>query len=77
MEMFRQIQELGLYAHIEQLANGIWKALICAGAGIAVAILAHAGYNYLVSRINKIVLDMERAAGEIVNIVTESGNGKP
>jgi len=75
MEIFRQVQEAGLYAHIEQLAHGIWKALICAGAGIAVAIPAHAGYNYLVSRINKIVLDMERAAGEIVNIVTENGNG--
>jgi len=75
MEIFRQVQEAGLYAHIEQLAHGIWKALICAGAGIAVAIPAHAGYNYLVSRINKIVLDMERAAGEVVNIVTENGNG--
>jgi biopolymer transport protein ExbB len=75
MEVFRQVQEAGLYAHIEQLAHGVWKALICAGAGIAVAIPAHAGYNYLVSRINKIVLDMERAAGEIVNIVTENGNG--
>jgi biopolymer transport protein ExbB len=75
MEIFRQVQEAGLYAHIEQLAHGVWKALICAGAGIAVAIPAHAGYNYLVSRINKIVLDMERAAGEIINIVTENGNG--
>jgi biopolymer transport protein ExbB len=75
MEIFRQMQEAGLYSNIEQLSHGIWKALICAGAGIAVAIPAHAGYNYLVSRINKIVLDMERAAGEIVNIVTESGNG--
>ncbi len=77
MEIFRQMQEAGLYANIEQLSHGIWKALICAGAGIAVAIPAHAGYNYLVSRINKIVLDMERAAGEIVNVVTETGNGKP
>jgi biopolymer transport protein ExbB len=77
MEIFRQMQEAGLYAHIEQLSHGIWKALICAGAGIAVAIPAHAGYNYLVSRINKIVLDMERAAAEIVNIVSENGNGKP
>src|SRR5476649_976237 len=75
MEIFRQIRWEGSYAHIEQLSHGIWKALICAGAGIAVAIPAHAGYNYLVSRINKIVLDMERAAGEIVNIVTENGNG--
>jgi biopolymer transport protein ExbB len=77
MEIFRQLQEAGLYANIEQLSHGIWRALICAGAGISVAIPAHAGYNYLVSRINKIVLDMERAAGEIVNIVTENGNGKP
>src|SRR5450432_2477769 len=76
MEIFGQMQQSGLYAHIEQLSHGIWKALICAGAGIAVAIPAHAGYNYLVSRINKIVQDMERAASEIVNIVTEnSGNG--
>jgi biopolymer transport protein ExbB len=43
--------------------------------GLAVAIPTHAGYNYLVSRVNSIVLDMERAATEIVNIVTESGNG--
>jgi biopolymer transport protein ExbB len=76
MEIFSQMQEAGLYAHIEQLSHGIWRALICAAAGIAVAIFSHAGYNYLVSRINKIVLDMERASGEIVNIVTENGNGK-
>jgi len=77
MDIFSQMQEAGLYAHFEQLSHGIWRALICAAAGIAVAIFVHAGYNYLVSRINKIVLDMERAAAEIVNIVTENGNGQP
>jgi biopolymer transport protein ExbB len=76
MEIFSQVQEAGLYAHVEQLSHGVWRALICAAAGIAVAIFSHAGYNYLVSRVNKIVLDMERASGEIVNIVTENGNGK-
>jgi biopolymer transport protein ExbB len=79
IRIFMQLQAAGLYAHISgenSLATGIWESLICAAAGIAVAIPAHAGYNYLVSRINKIVLDMERAAGEIVNIVTENGNGK-
>ena len=75
MEIFGRIQEVGLYANIEQLSHGIWQALICAAAGIAVAIPVHAAYNYLVSRINKIVLDMERTAAEIVNIVTENGNG--
>jgi biopolymer transport protein ExbB len=79
IDTFRQLQADGLYAHISgehSLATGIWQALICAAAGVAVAIPVHAGYNYLVSRINKIALDMESAAGEIVNIVTENGNDK-
>jgi biopolymer transport protein ExbB len=76
IDVFGQIEQSGLYAHIELLSHGVWKALVCAAGGIAVAIPAHAGYNYLVSRVNKIVLDMERAAAEIVNIVTENGNGK-
>ena len=76
IDVFGQIEQAGLYAHIELLSHGVWKSLVCAAGGIAVAIPAHAGYNYLVSRVNKIVLDMERAAAEIVNIVTENGTGK-
>ncbi len=68
---FSDMQTEGLNAHVGQLASGIWQAMVCAAAGLAVAIPAHAGYNYLVSRVNSIVLDMERAATEIVNIVTE------
>src|SRR5579859_548597 len=74
--VFRGIGKEGQYATVQQLSGGIWEALICAAAGIAVAIVVHAAYNYLVNRVNKIILDMERAAGEIVNIVTENGNGK-
>jgi biopolymer transport protein ExbB len=76
IDVFGQIEQAGLYAHMELLSHGVWKALVCAAGGIGVAIPAHAGYNYLVSRVNKIILDMERAAAEITNIVTESGNGK-
>src|SRR5438552_5797581 len=68
---FSDMQDKGLYAHIGDLSTGVWKALVCAAAGLAVAIPAHAGYNYLVSRVNSIVLDMERAATDIVNIVAE------
>jgi biopolymer transport protein ExbB len=75
IHVFMNLQQAGLYAHISgdphSLAAGVWESLICAAGGIAVAIPAHAAYNYLVSRVNKIVLDMERAAAEIVNIVTE------
>jgi biopolymer transport protein ExbB len=79
MDVFQKLQGEGLYAHINgpnSLGGGIYNALICAAAGIAVAIPAHAGYNYLVSRINKIVLEMERAAGEIVNIATENSDAR-
>jgi len=71
IKTFNLMQGEGLYAHVADLSTGVWKALICAAAGLAVAIPAHAGYNYLVSRVNSIVLDMERAATEVVNIVTE------
>ncbi len=73
IDIFGQVEQSGLYANVQLLSHGVWKALICAAAGIGVAIPAHAGYNYLVSRVNKIVLDMERAAAEIVNIITENG----
>ncbi|MBC8094556.1 MAG: MotA/TolQ/ExbB proton channel family protein [Akkermansiaceae bacterium] len=77
MGVFYKIQGDGLMAHATDLSSGVWKALICAGAGLAVAIPAHAGYNYLVSRVNSIVLDMERAATEIVHIVTSNGGSNP
>jgi biopolymer transport protein ExbB len=70
-QTFGRMQEAGLTAHIGQLSGGISQALICAAAGLAVAIPAHAAYNYLVSRVNSIVLEMERTATEIVRIVTE------
>ncbi len=70
-QTFTLMQKEGLYAHVGQLSSGVSQALVCAAAGIAVAIPTHAGYNYLVSRVNAIVLDMERAATEIVNIATE------
>ena len=56
IHIFMQLQADGLYAHISgehSLSSGIWESLICAAAGIAVAIPVHAGYNYLVSRINR------------------------
>lgn len=71
MVTFGRMDQAGVHAQVRDLSTGIWSALICAAAGLAVAIPAHAGYNYLVSRVNSIVLDMERAATEIVNIVTE------
>jgi biopolymer transport protein ExbB len=72
IDTFGLMKDAGLHARFSDVSNGVSQALVCAAAGLAVAIPAHAGYNYLVSRVNSIVLDMERAATEIVTIVTES-----
>ena len=44
------------------LAGGIWEALITTVAGLMVAIPMFVIYNYLVSRVNSFILDMERSA---------------
>ena len=71
IKLFMVLQADGAHARLEQLSGGIWEALISTAVGLAVAIPSYAAYNYLVNRVNMIVLDMERAATEAINIVTE------
>jgi biopolymer transport protein ExbB len=71
IKVFQAIQDAGLAAHVGQLSGGIWQALICTAAGLAVSIPSYAGYNYLVGRVNAIVLDMEQVSTEVLNLVTE------
>jgi biopolymer transport protein ExbB len=74
LQMFHDLQSAGPYASSSLLAQGIWKSLISMAAGLAVAIPTYASYNYLVSRVNSIVLDMEKASTEILNIVADTLN---
>lgn len=81
IRMFSVIEKEGQFAHSGLLAGGVWEALICTAVGLALAIFAYSAYNYLVSRVNAIVLDMEKTSTEILNLVADSataknGNGK-
>ena len=53
------------------LAGGIWEALLTTVFGLCVAIPAYVAYNYLVSRVDGFVLDMERSATDLLNILGE------
>ena len=53
------------------LAGGIWEALLTTVAGLIVAIPTFVAYNYLVSRVNNFILEMEKASTELVNFLTE------
>lgn len=53
------------------LASGIWQALFTTAFGLSVAIPVYLAYNYLVTRVERIVGDMEESATELVNVLTE------
>lgn len=76
IKVFAAMQREGPFVTSSTLALGVWEALICTAAGLAVAIPSYAGYNYLVSRVNSIVLDMEKASTEVLNLLSGGTNGK-
>lgn len=67
------------YAAPGEMFDGMMQALYCAALGVGLSILCYAAYNYLVTRVNVLVGDMERAGLEAVKIVAgeaDGGNGK-
>jgi len=73
VKAFQVIQEkaTALYpVNPADLAGGIWQALITTVAGLAVAIPTFVAYNFLVRRVESIVLDMERNSTDLVNILS-------
>lgn len=51
------------------LAGGIWEALLTTVVGLSVAIPSYVAYNYFVHRVNVAVLETERAATELLELV--------
>ena len=58
------------YAAPGEMFDGLMQALYAASLGIGLAIVCYAAYNYLVTRVNALVLDLERAGGEAVKMVS-------
>jgi biopolymer transport protein ExbB len=53
------------------LSSGIYTAMITTVAGLVVGILAYLAYNYLVTRVSKVVHKMEYSAIEFVDLLQE------
>lgn len=51
------------------LAGGIWESLVTTVAGLAIAIPAYVAYNFLVTKVDGFVLEMEKSATDVVNIL--------
>ncbi|MCM8817930.1 MAG: MotA/TolQ/ExbB proton channel family protein [Candidatus Omnitrophica bacterium] len=55
--------------HPGELARGIWEALVTTVGGLVVAIPAYLAYNYFVTRVNNFILDMEKSATRLIDII--------
>ena len=59
------------------VANGIKVALITTVAGLVVAIILQIFYNYAVSKIDRIVAEMEEASVELIDALAMMNMGRP
>ncbi len=53
------------------LSSGIYTAMITTVAGLLVGIIAYLGYNYLVTRVSKVVHKMEYSSIEFIDLLQE------
>ncbi len=67
IQAFMQIQNLQGVVNPSDLAGGIWEALITTAFGLAVGIIALTAYNYFVTQVKKIVLDMETFSNDVLD----------
>ncbi len=70
IQAFMRIQELGGNVNATVLAGGIWEALITTAAGLVVGILTLLGYNYLVSRVQHFVFELEVSSTNVLELLT-------
>lgn len=65
-DVFQVIQTERVAMTVTTLSGGINKALVTTATGLCVAIPSHLAYNYLVSRVQMLCVDMEKASSEIL-----------
>ncbi|MCC7375162.1 MAG: MotA/TolQ/ExbB proton channel family protein [Verrucomicrobiales bacterium] len=75
MRVFWKVQTSGLPLQPPEFAAGMWQGLICLGAGLAVAVPAYVAHNFLVSRLNDVLLEMETSSTEIIHLLSGRGDG--
>jgi biopolymer transport protein ExbB len=65
IQVFMAMEQNAPLAEIGDLSGGIWQALVTTAVGICVSVPSFAGYNFLLSRVEAVTLNMEHAAEEI------------
>ena len=70
IQTFNAIAEADALGRAGLLAGGIAKALLNTAGGLAVAIPASIFYVFFVSRVDRLVIEIDRLAQEVVNVIS-------
>ncbi|HON07569.1 MAG TPA: MotA/TolQ/ExbB proton channel family protein, partial [Verrucomicrobiota bacterium] len=76
IELFSVVQHQGFFIHPGIFAEKIWKALVSTAVGLGVAIVCYTGHSVLTISLNNIIADMEKAAVEIINTLTDNNGNQ-
>ncbi len=71
IKSFWEMSNAGNNIMVDQLAGGIYTALVTTVTGLAVGIIAYFAYNFLVARVEKVVFKMEARTMEFMDILNE------
>ena len=71
IKAFMSMAEAEAAVSPKALSSGIYEAMITTAAGLLVGIVAYVGYNYLVSKVEKTVHNMEAASIDFIDLLQE------
>lgn len=66
MDITQTIHARAPLLHAGDLNGGLWTALVSTAFSLVIAIPAYAAHSLLIGRVESVVMDMERAFGEIL-----------
>lgn len=75
LNSLRKVEDTLPFVLWSDATSGLYMALINTAMGLIVAIPCYAGFNMLVVKIDRLILDMERSASELVTFLTKPANG--
>lgn len=71
VQAFFQLASAGANSNVTILASGIYEALVTTVGGLIVGIIALFAYNYLTSRVNKVMNKLEGKTMEFMDLLNE------
>jgi len=66
---FHEMASAGGNIDVEMLSKGIYTAMVTTVGGLIVGIIAYIAYNYLVSKIDKVIFQLEARTTEFLDLL--------